>query len=169
MADVAIPKQVKALYAAYPNKKAPADARRAIEKALQKATFAELLAGVKRYAKSVKDVPKQYQKHPATWFNKECWLDEYDEPAVDWHSVMRKKHDAEREQRLAEVEKATLERHRAQQVLAQYGEREVGLAYREYLSTLTSYVAARMRMGMCTVELAKILTANGPPRTRNNA
>jgi len=37
-------------------------------------TFADLMAGVKRYAASKPD--PQYTKHPTTWLNAGCWADE---------------------------------------------------------------------------------------------
>jgi uncharacterized protein YdaU (DUF1376 family) len=56
---------------AYPKKAAKGDALRAYLKALSRASHAEILAGAKRY----KPDPK-FTKHPATWLNADCWLDE---------------------------------------------------------------------------------------------
>jgi hypothetical protein len=55
----------------YPRKVARGDALKAYLKALSRASHAEILAGVKRY----KPDPK-FTKHPATWLNADCWLDE---------------------------------------------------------------------------------------------
>jgi hypothetical protein len=55
----------------YPRKVARGDAQKAYLKALSRASHAEILAGAKRY----KPDPK-FTKHPATWLNADCWLDE---------------------------------------------------------------------------------------------
>jgi uncharacterized protein YdaU (DUF1376 family) len=56
---------------AYPRKVAKGDALKAYLKALSRASHAEIVAGAKRY----KPDPK-FTKHPATWLNADCWLDE---------------------------------------------------------------------------------------------
>jgi hypothetical protein len=61
-----------------PNKLAKGDARKAYIGVIKKrkATAAELLTGVQRYAQEQSGKDPQFTKHPATWLNKECWLDE---------------------------------------------------------------------------------------------
>jgi len=66
--------QFSEFWDAYPRKVAKGDARKAYRNALKRATHAEILAGVKRYAASKPD-PK-FTKHPASWLNADCWLDE---------------------------------------------------------------------------------------------
>jgi hypothetical protein len=39
-------------------------------------TFADLMAGVKRYAEASKTTEQRYVKHPTTWLNAGCWSDE---------------------------------------------------------------------------------------------
>lgn len=39
-------------------------------------TFADLMAGVNRYAIAVANSDPQYTKHPTTWLNAGCWADE---------------------------------------------------------------------------------------------
>jgi hypothetical protein len=47
----------------------------AYNKALKKTDPATLLAAGKRY-RDEPQVKRGYGKHPATWLNQECWLDE---------------------------------------------------------------------------------------------
>jgi hypothetical protein len=58
----------------YPRKKAKGAARKAYKNALTRATAAEIEAGARRYAASKPD--PDFTKHPATWLNADCWLDE---------------------------------------------------------------------------------------------
>jgi len=63
-------------YAAYPVHKAPGDAETAYAKAIREgADFHVLLEAAKRY-RDEPQVLDGYGKHPATWLNKKCWLDE---------------------------------------------------------------------------------------------
>lgn len=63
-------------YAAYPLKKARGAAVKAYSSAIKAgAAPAVLLEAAKRYADSPHRSP-QFTKHPATWLNQECWLDE---------------------------------------------------------------------------------------------
>jgi len=39
-------------------------------------TFADLMAGVKRYAEATSNTEQRYVKHPTTWLNAGCWADE---------------------------------------------------------------------------------------------
>jgi hypothetical protein len=70
---------VDAVYQAYPRKKDPGHARKAIRAALKKVSFEDLLAAVKKFAESVKGRDPQYVPYPASWFNGECWDDEEDQ------------------------------------------------------------------------------------------
>ena len=65
-------------YGGYPKKKEPGDALRAYIKARKKATAQELLDGRDRYIALDRQHARGFTKYPATWLNKECWLDEYD-------------------------------------------------------------------------------------------
>lgn len=66
----------------YPNKKGKEAAQKKFEKLLEedKAKFEDLINGVEKYKLEVdqKNTPKQYIKHPTTWLNQGCWLDDYD-------------------------------------------------------------------------------------------
>lgn len=62
-------------YAAYPVHKARGAAVKAYAKAAAKTAPEVLLAAAKRYADD-DQVRRGYGKHPATWLNQECWLDE---------------------------------------------------------------------------------------------
>lgn len=64
-------------YSAYPKRVAPKDAQRAYLKALKTATHEEIMAGVVRYANSVKGTERQYIQAPAAWLNKGRWADDY--------------------------------------------------------------------------------------------
>ena len=70
-----------AIYQAYPKKKARATALKAIEKALKTVSFKKLLAKTEAYAKHVEKLRGteqwKYVPHPATWFNGECWDDDF--------------------------------------------------------------------------------------------
>lgn len=65
-------------YAVYPRKKSPRAAEAAFSRALLRASFDEIMAGLYRYQFSP---DPQYQKHPATWLNQNCWEDVPDGPA----------------------------------------------------------------------------------------
>jgi hypothetical protein len=58
----------------FPKKVGKGSARKAYRNALTRASAEEILAGAKRYAASKPD--PQYTKHPSTWLNADCWLDE---------------------------------------------------------------------------------------------
>lgn len=66
----------------YPNKKSKQKAANIFKEVIdeKKATFREIMDGVKNYALEVeqKDTPKKYIKHPTTWLNQGCWTDDYD-------------------------------------------------------------------------------------------
>lgn len=58
----------------YPLKVGKGAARKAFRNALTRGGSAEIVAGAKLYAAS-KPEPK-FTKHPTTWLNADCWLDE---------------------------------------------------------------------------------------------
>ncbi|KWV50484.1 hypothetical protein AS156_14255 [Bradyrhizobium macuxiense] len=68
-------------YRAYPKHKAKGEAEKAYARIIGngEATAGELLAGAQRYADERSGQEPKFTKHPATWLNKKCWLDE---PAV---------------------------------------------------------------------------------------
>lgn len=60
----------------YPRRVARANARKAFDKAIKKATMQELLDGITAY---VAHKPSYCDyAHPASWLNAERWLDEYE-------------------------------------------------------------------------------------------
>lgn len=59
-----------------PRKLGKGKARKAYLKALTKTAHETILAGIRRYAATRAGQPEEYTKHPATWLNDECWLDE---------------------------------------------------------------------------------------------
>jgi len=67
-------------YAAYPVHKARGDAEAAWAKRMQEGVDPqELIAAAQRY-RNDPQVARGYAKHPATWLNKKCWLDEDTSP-----------------------------------------------------------------------------------------
>lgn len=77
-----VKEDVDALYWAYPRHLEPKPAKRAIEGALKKASFAELLDAVTEFAAIVNVMDKDQKRfvpYPATWFNAERWLEDRDE------------------------------------------------------------------------------------------
>lgn len=68
--------QFDMFWAVCPRKTAKGNAKTAWLKAVKKNTPAEIIAGMERYAKSVKGTEAQYIAHPASWLNAERWLDE---------------------------------------------------------------------------------------------
>ena len=66
-------------YDAYPIHKARGDAEKAYAKACKTASAGTLLEAARRYGDEQKAKGKlEFAKHPATWLNKKCWLDEPD-------------------------------------------------------------------------------------------
>lgn len=65
-------------YQVYPKKVAKFDAAKAYGKVLKSglATTEVLLAGATRYAAERAGEPAKFTKHPATWLNSGCWMDE---------------------------------------------------------------------------------------------
>ncbi len=69
-------------YQHYPRKVARGQAEKAFAKARRADISLEtLIDGAKRYVRQVAGKEHKYTKHPATWLNGKCWLDE-DEPAT---------------------------------------------------------------------------------------
>jgi hypothetical protein len=60
---------------AYPRKVGKFAAKSALEKALQKTTIEEILAGVNRFANDPNRI-QEFTPHPATWLNQGRWEDE---------------------------------------------------------------------------------------------
>lgn len=58
----------------FPRRVAKFKARTAWDKARKYASSEEILEGARRYALEMGD--SQYIKHPTTWLNQGCWLDE---------------------------------------------------------------------------------------------
>ncbi len=61
---------------AYPKRQAKGAALRAYKAARKKATLADILAGVTRYASDRRNEDPRYTKAAASWLNGACWLDE---------------------------------------------------------------------------------------------
>lgn len=71
----------------YPRKKSKGAARMAFGRALKKADAASLIAGAMRYGAETDRQDPRYVKHPATWLNGECWVDQTDpQPASNGRS-----------------------------------------------------------------------------------
>lgn len=75
-------KQAEALYKAYPRKKAPRRAIAAAMRALERAPFETILAGVKVYRKQTAHLmgtrDEKFVKYPEGWFNGDRWNDDVD-------------------------------------------------------------------------------------------
>lgn len=68
------------IWSEYPNKKGKANALKAYVKARKKGTTKEaVMIGLNNYLTYIKaeKVAQQYIKHGSTWFNQECWNDDY--------------------------------------------------------------------------------------------
>lgn len=66
----------------YPNKKGKSNALKYYIRARKKGTSEKIIhEGVKEYAEYIKNkkIKKEFIKHGSTWFNNECWNDEYEE------------------------------------------------------------------------------------------
>ena len=68
----------------YPRKTAKGHARKAYKNALKRATHEEIIAGVKNYRREMAGKEAEFLKHPATWLNADCWLDEPTKPVNDF-------------------------------------------------------------------------------------
>ena len=60
----------------YPRRIAKFKARTAWDKALKFSSEEEILEGAQRYAIEREGEDQQYTKHPATWLNGGCWMDD---------------------------------------------------------------------------------------------
>lgn len=60
----------------YDKKIGIAEAKNKFALALSKDSFANIIAGVKKYI-TTRGVESKFWKHPTTWLNQECWKDEY--------------------------------------------------------------------------------------------
>lgn len=69
-------KEFEEWYSAYPRHKGRGQAERAYRTARKKASAETLLEAGKRYAAQRVGEDKNFTKHPATWLNGECWLDD---------------------------------------------------------------------------------------------
>jgi hypothetical protein len=70
----------EAFWTQYPRRVSKGAARKAYDKARKSATADELELGAMRYAAVRSSEDPTYTKHPSTWLNNKCWLDE-PEPA----------------------------------------------------------------------------------------
>jgi hypothetical protein len=73
-----VPSGFAEFYRVYPLHVARGAAERAYRRIIKngEATEADLLAGAMRYAAAQDGKDRTYIKHPATWLNSRCWLDE---------------------------------------------------------------------------------------------
>ena len=72
-------------WALYPRKVGKGAARKAFKAALSKATVEELRGGLQAYCAKLAGVDPTYIKHPSTWLNGECWLD--DDQQTGWGNL----------------------------------------------------------------------------------
>jgi hypothetical protein len=89
----AVAAEIEAIYNAYPRKKEPLRAKKAIEKALKTTPANRLLERTLQYAASTRhwsDHDKKYIPHPASWFNGGC----YEEDPKEWVRTYTNKHQA---------------------------------------------------------------------------
>ena len=63
----------------YPNKKGKTNALKAYLKARDKYSFEEIEQGIRNYIFYIKEsgLDPQFIKHGSTWFNQQCWNDDY--------------------------------------------------------------------------------------------
>lgn len=69
-------KEFDGWYEAFPRHTGRGQAVKAYRTARKKADAETLLAGAQHYAEQRTDEDPKFTKHPATWLNGECWLDE---------------------------------------------------------------------------------------------
>lgn len=60
----------------FPRRVGKGSAKKSFKNAANRASYAEILDGARRYAKESLGRETQYIKHPSTWLNADCWLDE---------------------------------------------------------------------------------------------
>lgn len=74
-------KEFNIIWSDYPNKKGKANALKSYIKARKKGITKEMIYnGLQDYIKYIKieKIDQQYIKHGSTWFNQECWNDDYE-------------------------------------------------------------------------------------------
>lgn len=77
-------------YQHYPRKVGRGQAERAFKKALNETDLQTLIATTRSYAEQCIGKDAQFIKHPSTWLNGKCWLDEdTDSYEVLWAEVQR--------------------------------------------------------------------------------
>ena len=72
--------EFEVIWKKYPNKKGKPNALKSYIKARKKGTpYEEVLTGLEKYVQyiTIGKIEQQYIKHGSTWFNQECWNDEY--------------------------------------------------------------------------------------------
>lgn len=69
-----------AWYSLYPRHVARRAAARAYAQALTRTDYNTLVEGVRRYRETLNGTEPSKIKHPATWLNGDCWLDEAEAP-----------------------------------------------------------------------------------------
>ena len=85
----------------YPKKQDKRAALRAFRSALNRTTFEEIIAGVRRYANDPNLPEMRYIKNPATWLNADAWenmsLPERSKgkPKTDWDALMKYAEDSD--------------------------------------------------------------------------
>ena len=84
-ANVALAAHAEQIYSAYPRKAERPRALGSIRRALKKVEFEFLLERTQAFARAVAGAESRYIKHPATWYNNECWND----GEREWASVKR--------------------------------------------------------------------------------
>lgn len=63
-------------WAIFPRRCGKLTARKAWSKALKHSPEIEILEGARRYAVERRDENPKFTKHPSTWLNGGCWMDE---------------------------------------------------------------------------------------------
>lgn len=72
--------EFEVIWKKYPNKKGKPNALKSYIKARKKGTpYEEVLTGLEKYVNyiTIGKIEQQYIKHGSTWFNQECWNDDY--------------------------------------------------------------------------------------------
>lgn len=72
--------EFEVIWKEYPNKKGKSNALKSYIKARKKGTtYEEVLNGLENYVKyiTIEKIEQQYIKHGSTWFNNQCWQDDY--------------------------------------------------------------------------------------------
>ncbi|WPC08777.1 helix-turn-helix domain-containing protein [Globicatella sp. PHS-GS-PNBC-21-1553] len=81
------------LWKLYPNKKGKEAAFKAYCKAIESGTSnKEIQNGIIAYQKEIafKNTNPKYIKHGSTWFNNQCWNDEYEQPPLERQAIENK-------------------------------------------------------------------------------